>query len=667
MIDLTLAFQWCMLITATSDAIALRSAHSAPLTVVPRLLTESGLVKSTATALLNRLQKETSSGNGEQMFVQLVKGSRSDAKWNSKKSALCGVLYRRISAYSVLFGFKLERDSFPLLGWLLEESRDEVNPRVKKAVKKSQSDQKTAQELASSLFSPLESEKRIEESRAALLPKSDIEELSFERNGPKRQVIPDVYGGFQSQWLEQSNSPAIERWLESMFEGLTRGKSPETTVFNDIATALLDIADSETKSHLLESLEATLLRYWPRLSAHGNGRTFEKLFRVHKSNEWNAFKRRLAAKCLNSWSAAQLQQLVEWILDEDRSDGYDFESLVVALLSLSSVITPHARTLLEDTVSQSTLISDSAVPRAIEMVVKGLISESGDNTTRKDACYSLALKLSRRGKPHFRQICSVVLRQAVSMKEQNSPNGRVLDELYLQLYLYFPNWMDLGSASARSVLLRATEDNVSSWVNWISTTDDLIDDAISVFQTGDSRATKTLSDIGRKQPLLILRKLRTFYSILYTNATYGQCDVNQRGVIRGRDLDAPREIKRRGKKVKVSVVHWGYTFFEPLWICVLDILGTVHHEVLFTCGLKTGVPELLELYLLLVSTQIQLISATQITKLKAKMEEVFAAFRKLNGPGWKAWLGNKVGETEVRHLLILGSFISPQEAIESLR
>ena len=125
----------------------------------------------------------------------------------------------------------------------------------------------------------------------------------------------------------------------------------------------------------------------------------------------------------------------------------------------------------------------------------------------------------------------------------------------------------------------------------------------------------------------------------------------------------------RGVDVNVTVRHWGFSYSEPLWSALLDVVTSIPNELLFGTGLQLGVLDFFATYLKLLSVQLQLLSADKSKRLVEKLLEVFAAFQRANSSSWKRWLGTTMDGMgrEVRHVLMNCNFITPQEAIESLK
>ena len=256
--------------------------------------------------------------------------------------------------------------------------------------------------------------------------------------------------------------------------------------------------------------------------------------------------------------------------------------------------------------------------------------------------------------------------EELSETNDGRPGNEVFDVLLLRLYLNFPQWMDLGSSESRNVLMRASESFSSSWTNWLSSFDDHIDDLLQSVLTGETKSVKQLADLSRKQPLLIIRKLPIISAILSDDAR-AYSPYNRKGFLVAENLSGKRDVTFHGKMSKINILHWGCSYTEPVWASFLDILSSMPPEVLFTCGVKAGLLELLTIYVQLLSVQLQLLSADKTLRLKTKLVEAFTAFKQINGGSWTEWLVADVGDSPMRYLLASCGFISRQEALDCIK
>jgi hypothetical protein len=187
-------------------------------------------------------------------------------------------------------------------------------------------------------------------------------------------------------------------------------------------------------------------------------------------------------------------------------------------------------------------------------------------------------------------------------------------------------------------------------------------------QDGDAKPVKELSEIARKQPLLLLRKFPAITKILLADAAIVSTkNRSTRGTIVGQDLQGPMDVKFHGQPMQVSWKHWGYELFEPMWIAWLDILSHIPKMVLFSCGPSVGFSSCLNVYVQLLNVQLQLMSANDIQRLKDKLKGLFQVYRQNNVQSWGTWLRSTIGASEVRHVLLGCDLIDIQEASDQFQ
>ena len=246
----------------------------------------------------------------------------------------------------------------------------------------------------------------------------------------------------------------------------------------------------------------------------------------------------------------------------------------------------------------------------------------------------------------------------------------------LRIYAYFPFSMNLGTAALRSNLMEAVEFSADDWLSWRSPLDDSVQDMLDTALSNISslRSVQFLVDVAKKHPLLFLRKLDKMGNALEKDATVIDSKItgDKIGVVSGQGLNGPLYANANGKMLKLSVKHWGYSYTEHVWSTILDVISAVPNEVLFQCGLKMGLLELLGIYLRLILVQSQLrTNSDRLAKLKERFSELLGRFKLANLKAFDSWMAStncglpSLGAT--RNVLVGCGFLSHQQAIESLK
>jgi integrator complex subunit 1 len=687
---------WIMLAKARSDSMARRAALSAPANVLPRLLLSSGLPRASLLTMIDRLGRlgDSVEDKDEAFLALLVPSASSD--WDigrvGSRHEISRKLLGRISAYmrlnNVTFGEKDSEVSATFLAWLSRECRAHKDRKPKKTKQKkpgaSVADSLSSLAAASSVLSTLE--------QGAVSPVSDftmgrwggsMDELKrYEESSritPADDMGSDSAKAFITSCLSDNQFVALDEWLGSFFANhgidVSKSESAKDHDFVDLSAELL--RGYKSLEHPLDGTTRIIFKWVPRISqCKGNPDLWQIMFCRSLEKAQSSFSCQLLTKCLASWTEQHVNSCRDWILGmaDNNEDDYDCDLFATFIVSTSRQLSSQVDRFSET--SPLSIESDWANSRPFVIsctkiamrCLKQCPADSKETVSRRNGLppgLTLILLVARRGKKQLQCVTEGILQELSASEGEDEDIHKIFGGIFLRLYLSFPQWMDLGSPVVRTALMQASEAFSSHWTDWRSDFDDKLDDMFDAVISGELRLTKPLTEMARKHPLLLLRKLQAWSRSLESDATCNGRESN--GVISGQHLSGPRTAKLCGKIVRVTIRHWGYSFTEPVWIALLDIISAIPREVLFTCGPKLGLLDFLAVYLQLMSVQIQLLSANEAARLKDKLAEFFGAFQEHSPKGWKSWLGSKIGETEVRHMLMVCDYITPQQAIESLK
>jgi hypothetical protein len=265
-------------------------------------------------------------------------------------------------------------------------------------------------------------------------------------------------------------------------------------------------------------------------------------------------------------------------------------------------------------------------------------------------------------------VVDLILEEIKPFAGQSESSRRLaLEVVLLRLYLLHANWVNLATAPTRMALLEAAERFPREWVTWRASFDDQIENMLDSILSGEWRMTRPLAELSRSHPLLILRMIPDMICLLDRDATTGTGKTS--GKVQGKNVDGALVAAVRGHDVRVLIRHWGFTYTEQLWFALLDVVASAPGDLLFNSGLKLGVLDFFTVYLNLLSVQLQLFSADRATRLQDKLRDCFTLFQRTNASAWRRWLDATLVETgrEARHVLMTCNFITPQEAIDSLK
>lgn len=676
-----------MLAKARSDTIARRAALSAPTGFLPRLLLCSGLPRASLVTMIDRLDVlGDSAADKGAVYRQLLEPSAS-SEWDigrvGHRRDVSRKLLGRLAAYTRLNAIAISGADAQLsgtfLGWLSGEcSLQREKPKKPKSRKSGKSSSKKAAallgvkavtELVASAVSTSHSEVEV-----AQLQKADegMESFMTVDSGacltPEDQVSLDAI----DLLLKSKGTEQIDRWLTSLSNPSASCK--QTDQVSSIAVAMRLLDSYETVQQKSERTTRLVLSWVPFLTrVEGTSDLWSKLF-TSSNDDDGKWLDSLVIQCVSIWDARHVDSCLEWMTGTiEKAKTCSFRRMVFFVSSVSGAMSINVETTCTE---MCYTYERRAIPEArsqllIQLALKSLVNLS--NPENEAFC-------SRNGLPPTLSLLRLVAggcrsqAQTVAdlvLGELTSSDGVAKDAMQsvlLRIYLYYPKWMSLGTATLRTALVEASMKHADCWTEWRSIFDDKIDNMVSGVFSGDMRATRHLADMARSHPLLVLRKLGCIVRLLDDDATAScSCDKDSRGVIYGMPLSGPVDATIGGRPLRVTVRHWGYNYTEPVWVALLDVISAIPGEVLFNGGTRLGLLSLLESYVKLITVQLQLRTVDKAARLKSKLSECFAAFRRTAVRNWNDWLGQTIDDSEVRHVLMSCDFITPQEAIESLR
>lgn len=627
LIKFVLMIQWIMLAKARSDIIAKRVASSAPTEHIPRLLLCSGLPKASLLGMLERLGHLGESSEDKTATYEGLLNPADGNKWDigrmGSKRDISLRLYGRISAY-VRQLEPHEKVSSAFVDWLrgfcFKSNGDESSE-----VKQSNEALLQSTSVASSLLTVLRntSEDKVDSS-ASVSPDAPV--ISWKASSQEDQCH-QFSDSMIRKCLEVGNIVVITDYLQTLAK-LQNASAMEPTCF------ILEQYNS--LSFFQNSLVPAILKWIPYISAsEGSPRLWKLIFSPASKRP---FAESLLTNCWAAWTDQHKASCKEWILRVFSTDTKSIE-LDTGLVSKCLILSP-------DMEEQHTRVCSKI----------SLVSLQGDTLGQRYGM-KLGLQIGNRSKQDFQMICSEALKSS-------HPS---LSELLLRLYLVRPGWMNLGVAQIRTVLMDSSATLAKQWGQWNSSMDDRIDAMIGNLMSGSLRVANSLCDVAKRHPLILLRKASTLIdALLHDGLLTRNSEAAMRGAVHGSGMQGSRPVKLSGTVVQVTIRHWGYSYNEPVWVAILDVLSTCPREVLFGCGLKVGFLHVLNVYLQLLSIQLQLLSTDKTKRLKGKLSELFEALKKHNATGWHDWLDSPLEDRQVRHVLISCSFITPPQAIESL-
>lgn len=659
--------QWILLAKAASDEVARRAALSAPTCFLARLLLCTGLPKASLVTMLDRLGRLGESNPSKQKLYEELLVSSASNEWDigrvGQRRELARKLLGRISAYVRLYSLNVcdaaIHVSNSFLSWLDDECRAKFEkPKHQKSKKgiKTKASQLVPTDLLSRFLSvdaqcpgPVV---EMEDNVAVFLPvPSDVvvdpSDLSISVDSVERFL------------QEEEDYDRLDEWLHAYYAESFFNASEESSS-SQVALRLL--IWFEGAIHSDERRESAILKWLPLLSgrsADPDPPLWTKLFSSDKDSARAVVMKDLIGKCGQFWDGAHVAACVEWISSANTKEILNF---CAAKMARFLVVAGGAvgQSLSDESTATFPGLSDSATRVFVSVAIRSIQDES------EGEYYGQTLLLMTAGwdKDSTRRAAGLLLQE----RECSTTRERLsLDAAIFRLYVARPLWLNLGLASVRLALINAAVQSHQVWTTWPCQLDNQMQNLLYGIAHGETRLAKSLVELSRSHPLLIFRQIGAFIEILDYDATEKGLQRGDNRIIHGESIYGSAEASMYGHLVRVTVRHWGYSYSESLWYALLEVVRSLPNEVLFDCGLKLGLLEFLAVYLKLVSVQSTLRSADRLVRLKSKLAELFTAFQGSSLRAWRNWLGRFIDGQEVRHVLMSCDFITPQEAIESLK
>jgi hypothetical protein len=605
-------------------------------------------------------------------------------------------LLGRLAAYARLFELTVSISgssiSTTFLSWLTEECRSrEADPAVPKQkqrrlLKSFQSGSivlsggLTATSILADLSLPADDPAEMIEST------TDVPRyLSYEKDLGEKLVVHGDARQLSLEVVEDYIKTGLVQRLELLLEhpSLDFAKAGNCSLC-ETSIALQVIESFMALDYKDEGTTRLLLRWVPILTeSRGSPDLYRKLFGKELNASVSFYLDELVTRCSVTWSPDHVASALDWFVTEQSATTSDSKVSIKRFIRfLVTVMGAHSGHL--DQLSSPTVLSGVGLLWGLPWSTTSSLISVAIRDVATLGLKDLEAELSGRN----RIMCSAFLLLAIASKDAGatcavadlileeikpiachpeSPRRLALEIVLLRIYLLHPNWMNLGTAPIRTALLEAAERLPRHWVTWRTSFDDQIENMLHCIFSDESRLIRPLAELSRSHPLLILRMIPDMIYILEEDAMIGKGKTD--GKVHGQSVDGARIAVVRGSEVRVLIRYWGFSYTEPLWFALLEVVSSAPDDLLFNSGLKLGILDFFTIFLKLLAVQLQLLRTDKGVRLREKLRECFAAFQRTNGSAWRRWLDVTLVETgrEVRHELMSCNFIKPQEAIKSLK
>lgn len=249
--------------------------------------------------------------------------------------------------------------------------------------------------------------------------------------------------------------------------------------------------------------------------------------------------------------------------------------------------------------------------------------------------------IAKSGKPYL----EMTIKHILECIDENP--RRALYAVLLRLYSMFPLMINLGEPRLKNALLQASKDDSFPWLEWRCPLDSQVSEMLSnVTKSPHQRLLQSIMDIAKNHPLILVRHLHVVSQKLLDDGSGVDSDhqtLIKRGRIQGQAPEGDAVAMIGSRTVKVSIVQWGFSFNEPVWTSVIDILESLPGEVVFTCGLKTGLEGIFEAYLKLFLTHVLVLgSEGNISRIRSKFVKLLNSFKSSKPKSFENWAQQNV-------------------------
>jgi len=367
----------------------------------------------------------------------------------------------------------------------------------------------------------------------------------------------------------------------------------------------------------------------------------------------------LVCNCALRWSYEHIDSCQEWIISQQIQPQWSVFSLGLALrfLVVSSETktihcfdcddkvhfhSPYAQSE-EDAIALTKLALNYIHLEHSSKRTDGAQEEEGEGTADRNSFPDWLTLVLLVGKSHQLLVTRLVLE-----KMDTARYSLLLSSALLRLYLMWPLKMNIHDSKLSNALLQAANDHLPSWLFWRCPIDSQLSEMLfNLTKSPHQQLVQSISKIAKQHPLVFVRHLHTISQRLLEDGSGRDNDqqrLMKRGRVFGKNPSGDAVAKIGDHTAKVTIVLWGYSFNEPVWTSVIDVLMVLPPEVIFTCGAKVGLTDILESYLKLFGVQIGICVENNITNIREKFVNTMESFRKCNAKAFEDWIQQDVSD-----------------------
>lgn len=233
----------------------------------------------------------------------------------------------------------------------------------------------------------------------------------------------------------------------------------------------------------------------------------------------------------------------------------------------------------------------------------------------------------------------------------------VLPGILLHIYAINPKKMNSEVRKIHDNLTTAVAGLHTFWKTFSTPLDDQIKYSIHLMDMQSFQTqTQIVQDFVKRFPFIAVKHILDLKNVLNRDATLRP----QLNTEKGRQcIDYPflyATSESSSTTLTVSVIHWGASFSEPLWISILDVLLSFPNELLFNTGLLFGLQEVLYIYIKLFKTQMDIQhgheESNKLLQLRNKFIVILDRYKCVNKNSLNEWIKSTCGDCKIGTVLV---------------
>ncbi len=661
--------EWVLLATSNSDIIAKQAALSVPDIFLPRLLLCCGLPKTSLVTMLERLSKlGASTPNPAKLYNDLICTS-AVSEWGLQKGNRMTIkkrLHGRIASYLRIFRSAVADnaqddlntiENCAFVTWLASEVSVSNS---KKSDSTTRCDEIT--NILESSAPPSFDEGSfvdLEEDEMALCIDEQIVIDAADSKDLERYPADGI---LTEDFINSSVVAGQYKVLHDSLEQFKRDAIPREKGV-DVSVLVRALLNSYASSNCDPSLGRIVLKFMPQLSQFCcDDNVWHTIFisMVEKPID-EQYLLSLISGCVIHWSDEVIAACQKWILTQnDLKNSLSLRLFLRFLVASSEQESIHCVGSNDNCVASFVCIQSKANAESTMKIVLQYLEMtndklSGTSSLQRNNLPDWSLLSCIIAKSHHQCIVAMI----IGSIDSNSFSAPSMYSVLLRLYLMSPTTSRWNDSKVRIHLKNAANHHTKKSLQWRCPLDRQVVEMLRNLGTSPhTRLLQHTTDVSNGHALIVIRHIHVLHERLVVDGL-GQ-DCTMAGRVGTRPPAVIAQIDDR--LVKVSISRWGFRYNEIIWSAVLDFMGVLPAELLFRCGIDTGVLLVLEDYLKLFYVHVMELGSEEfISQLRPKYVALVKSFQACNQIEFQKWSKTDIAGFGTVHTLLLskvGTFAS---------